>query len=112
MALNIVSSAGDPPLDHATLAAVGFVADSLSKLVEPGNFVLAAVDRVLKAKSASALDFASRAFDSLDGATRYRVWRLAERDAKAWRVEQSRLLRVIPTKRRTLGPSATPSPGR
>jgi hypothetical protein len=78
--------------------------------VEPGNFVLAAVDRVLKAKSSSALDFATRAFDSLDGATRFRVWRLAERDAKTWRLERARLLNVVPRRRSPLRPSATPDP--
>ena len=99
----------DPPLDHLTLAAVGFVADSLARIVEPGNFVLAAVDKVLKVKSSSSLDFASRAFDSLDGGTRFRVWRMAERDARSFRVEQSRLLRIVP-KRRPYRPSATPDP--
>jgi hypothetical protein len=110
MALNIMSSAGDPPLDHMTLAAVGFVATSLSKVVEPGNFVLAAVDRVLKTKTTSALDFASRAFDSLDGATRYRVFRLAEKDAKGWRLERIKLLNVVPRRRAPMRPSATPDP--
>jgi hypothetical protein len=110
MALNIVSNAGDPPLDHLTLASVGFVAAGLAKVVEPGNFVLAAVDRVLKTKTNSALDFACRAFDSLDGATRYKVWHLAERDAKSWRLERIRLLNVVPRRKAPLRQSATPDP--
>ena len=107
--MSATTASQDPPLDHLTLAAVGFVADSLAKIVEPGNFVLAAVDKVLKIKSFNALDFASRAFDSLDGATRYRVWRIAERDARNFRIEQSRLLRIVP-RRRPMRPTATPDP--
>ena len=109
--MNASTATGEPSLDHLTLAAVGFVADALAKIVEPGNFVLAAIDKVLKAKTGSSLDFASRAFDSLDGATRFRVWRIAERDARSFRLEQSRLLRIVP-KRRPHQPSATPDPTR